>query len=162
MNHSVLRPVLCFLFFGYFLTGFNVAHGAGIILNRASSQTISLEETNCAAAIPIGNWTGETVLLVGGFKGRSSGITLSSSGTDSYTISDFTAGFLDEIGFGTDHPLTFTLACDNTVISDDIDTKFGQLLIHGGSWDPSTRKLTLLWELTQNSLSEQSIFEPQF
>lgn len=121
----------------------------------------SQSSSECSTPIPDQIWEGATTKNAGDYIGSNNNISITAIDSVTYEVSDFSAGFLDELEFGIDNPLQFELNCDDTIKPTSLTTNFGALEVHGGSWNVETGEILLDWSLTDNGLTEQSIFRTQ-
>ncbi|ELR68289.1 hypothetical protein C900_00568 [Fulvivirga imtechensis AK7] len=85
-------------------------------------------------------------------------VTITKQDNASYLISDFSAGLFQHMGFDTDNPMVMSIDCENKVAGGSFDTRFGQCVITGGSWDPENKRLVIDWKIPANQVDETTVF----
>ncbi len=115
-------------------------------------------QENCDLNIPSGNWTAKTINGEEGIYGNTN-VVINKNGNDVISISDFSAGYLNALDFGSEHPIDIRLSCDYEIIPLNKSTEFGNLDIIGGNYNSESQILTLEWSLTDNYLKEKSEFQ---
>lgn len=86
----------------------------------------------------------------------SSNVTISENGS-SLLFSDICAGYLNVMYPGESIEMTLTINC-NSVIPKSRSTNFGDLEVTGGSWNESSRILSIDWRIPFNEIVERSEF----
>lgn len=127
-------------------------------LNIGIEDIIHVRIDSCHLDIPAdGSWTGETLNNTGGKTGHSNNILVEKKGELSFSISDFSAGLLDQLGQGTQHVVVITFDCDGEVIPTNFTSDWGEVSISGGYWDTTKSEITFHWDIPFNKISETSV-----
>lgn len=116
---------------------------------------VSSQQT-CLVQLPNNQyWTGKIVKK--SYQGDDL-ISILKQDNGSYLISDFSAGLFQQMGFDTNNPMVISIDCENNVTGSSFDTRFGQCVITGGSWDPGSKRLTIDWKIPANYVDETTVF----
>ena len=114
------------------------------------SPFFSFGQTQCVE-LPSGQWTGETSLTNGGT--TSGTVSVSKTGS-SLHLSDLSGGLLAHFNLP-DQPIDLTINCDGSIQAELVNNNtVGAIHVTSGSYNASSQKLTLNWEIPSNKISQ--------
>jgi len=119
----------------------------------ASMSAYTANAQTCTNDLPTGTYSGETTQGQGGLYGNDN-VTVTKNG-NTYTISDVSAGFIDEIEvLNQDYSISIEINCDGSVVPVTRTSTVGPIKILSGNWNESTKTLTYDWTIETSGISE--------
>jgi len=116
-------------------------------------SSLSFSQT-CNPGLTSGTWNAATQKGMGNLYGTSDvSITYNDS---SLTVSDFSAGFIGQLGHTESYSVIFFIDCAGNLEEKTIESKFGPIDL-SGRWDSTTKQIIINWEVPGSGISEQTI-----